>query len=179
MLQGLSKEEYEKNGTEFEILDSDDKLLFSLNALGSLQKNEKLTEKDNLLSVDDRWFQGVQRWWTSDNKIKSSNKTLHVLTETAIRINILLDDDYKAQLDCVKTKSEKVLECPEEKSFRENCEERRRLINKYFVSLSQAKTGIENIKDTYEDKYTQNKFKLSIQKTDDILDKLRKFKGTL
>ena len=167
-----------------EILDNDDKLLFSLNALGSLQKNEKLTEKGNLLSVDDRWvFQGLRRWWTADNKTKSSNKTLQVLTTTAVRINKLLDDDYEARLkDENKSKflNEKgTLETPEEKRFRENGEERRRLINKYFVALSQAKTGIENIRDTYTDKYTQNKFKLSIQKADDILDKLQKFKGTL
>ncbi len=167
-----------------EILDNDDKLLFSLNALGSLQKNEKLTNKGNLLSVDDRWiFQGFRRWWTSDSKTKSSNKTLQVLTSTTIRINKLLDEDYSAMLkDEIKSKilNEKgTLEIPEEKRFRENGEERRRLINKYFVALSQAKSGIENIKDTYNDKYTQNKFKLSIQKIDDILDKLQKFKGTL
>lgn len=167
-----------------EILDDDDKLLFSLNSLGSLQKNEKLTEKGNLLSVDDRWmFQGLRRWWTADSKTKSSNKTLQILTTTAIRINKLLDDDYDARLkDENKSKilNEKVtLETPEEKRFRENSEERRRLINKYFVALSQAKTGIENIRDTYTDKYTQNKFKLSIQKLDDILDKLQKFKVNL
>jgi hypothetical protein len=162
-----------------EILDNDDKLLFSLNALGSLQKNEKLTEKGNLLSVDDRWvFQGLRRWWTADNKTKSSNKTLQILTTTAVRINKLLDDDYEALLkyeNKSKFLNEKVtLETPEEKRFRENGEERRRLINKYFVALSQAKIGIENIRDTYTDKYTQNKFKLSIQKADDILDKLQK-----
>jgi hypothetical protein len=167
-----------------EILDNDDKLLFSLNALGSLQKNEKLTEKGDLLSIDDRWvFQGLRRWWTSDNKTKSSNKTLHVLTTTTIRINKLLYDDYDALLiDGNKSKilNEKAtLETPEQKKFREIAEERRRLINKYFVALNQAKTGIENIRYTYTDTYTQNKFKLSIQKADDILDKLQKFKGTL
>ena len=167
-----------------DILDNDDKLLFSLNALGSLQKNEKLTSKGNLLSVDDRWiFQGFRRWWTADNKTKSSNKTLQVITTTTVRINKLLDDDYSAILkDDIKSKilNEKVtLEIPEEKQFRENCEERRRLINKYFLALSQAKSGIENIRDTYSDKYTQNKFKLSIQKVDDILNKLQKFKVTL
>jgi len=167
-----------------EILDNDDKLLFSLNALGSLQKSEKLTEKDDLLSVDDRWiFQGLRRWWTDDNKTKSSNKTLYILTNTTIRINKLLYDDYDARLkDEKKSKilnEKETLESPEQKQFRENGEDRRRLINKYFVALNQAKTGIENIKDTYTDKYTQNKFKLSIQKADDILDKLQKFKVAL
>jgi hypothetical protein len=167
-----------------EILDNDDKLLFSLNALGSLQKSEKLTEKGDLLSVDDRWvFQGLRRWWTDDNKTKSSNKTLYILTNTTIRINKLLYDDYDARLkDENKSKilnEKEALEAPEQKQFRENGEDRRRLINKYFVALNQAKTGIENIRDTYTDKYTQNKFKLSIQKADDILDKLQKFKGTL
>jgi len=159
-------------------LDTDDKLLFSLNALGDLQKNEKLTDKEELLSVDDRWFfQGLRRWWTDDNQNKSSNKTLNVVTKTSERINKLLDDDFLAKQDENKiTALSKNNPNRKDKKLIEENEERRRLINKYFVSLNQAKTGMENIRDTYTYKNTKNKFKLSIQKTDDILDKLLKFK---
>lgn len=161
------------------ILDTDDKLLFSLNALGDLQKNEKLTEKEELLSVDDRWFfQGLRRWWSNDNQNKSSNKTLEVINQTSIRINKLLDEDFLSQKEenkipvLIKNNPNQ-----KDKKLIEQNEERRRLINKYFVALSQAKSGMENIKDTYTYKNTKNKFRLSIQKTDDILDKLQKFKG--
>lgn len=161
------------------ILDTDDKLLFSLNALGDLQKNEKLTENEELLSIDDRWFfQGVRRWWSDDNQNKSSNKTLEVITKTSERINKLLDDDFlaKQEEDKIPVLSKNNPKQKDKKLMEQN-EERRRLINKYFVALNQAKTGMENIRDTYTYKNTKNKFKLSIQKTEDILDKLQKFKG--
>ena len=167
------------------ILGNDDKLLFSLNSLGSLQKNEKLTEKGELLSVDDRWlFQGLRRWWSEDSRKKSANKTLIVISDVADRITKLLDDDYLARLEKEKKKddsknSKPGLETPDEKHFRERCEERRRLINKYFISLNKAKAGIENSRDTYIDKFTKNTFDLSIQKAEDILNRLQKFKGTV
>lgn len=165
-----------------DILGNDDKLLFSLNALGSLQKNEKLTEKGDLLSVDDRWlFQGLRRWWSEDSRKKSANKTLIVVSATADRITKLLDEDYLARLEKEKKKDDNKssLETPDEKHFRENCEERRRLINKYFISLNKAKAGIENSRDTYVDKFTKNTFDLSIQRAEDILNRLQKFKGTV
>ena len=160
------------------ILSNDDKILFSLNALGSLQKNEKLTEKGNLLSVDDRWFlQGLRRWWSDDNRQKSANKTLIVVSAATDRIKELLDNDFlaKIQEDKKKSSDKNIMETPEEKKFRESCEERRRTINKYFIALSNAKTGIENSRDTYDDKFTKNTFNLSIQRAEDILDKLQKF----
>lgn len=170
------------NSVLSDILNCDDKLLFNLNALGSLQKNEKIAEKGDLLCVDDRWFlQGMRRWWTEDSKVKSTSKTLNVISVTSDRINKLLEDDYSSKLEKEKKnlhKSEKIgLELPEEKRFNESCENRRRLINKYFIAVSKAKSGVENSRDTYSDKFTKNKFNLSIQKADDILNRLQQFKS--
>lgn len=159
-----------------DILNNDDKILFSLNALGSLQKNEKLTEKGELLSVDDRWFlQGLRRWWSRDDRHKSANKTLIVVSAAADRITELLDSDFLSKKE--ENKLLNNIDTPEGKKFKETCEERRRTINKYFISLNKAKTGIENSRDTYDDKFTKNTFNLSIQRAEDILDKLQKFKG--
>jgi hypothetical protein len=166
-----------------EILGDDDKLLFNLNALGSLQKNEKIAQQGKLLSVDDRWlFQGIRRWWTEDSKVKSASNTLLVLSDSSDRVDTLLECDYIAQLEEEKKTKEKLnnkngLETPEEKKFNEKNEERRRIINKYLISISNAKSGIENSRDTYSDKFTKNKFNLAIQKADDVLNKLQKFKG--
>ena len=161
-----------------DILDNDEKLLFSLNALGSLQKDEKLTEKDNLLTVDDRWlFQGLRRWWSEDSRKKSSNKTLIVISTVTERINKLLEEDYLDKIkeeNKPKTRNDR-LETPDEKKFKENRDKRRRLINKYFVSLNKAKTGIENSRDTYDDNFTKNIFNLSIQKVEDTLENLQEF----
>jgi len=163
-----------------EILDNDDKLLFSLNALGSLQKDEKLTESGDLLSIDDRWFlQGLRRWWSDDNRQKSSNKTLIVVSATSDRVQTLLNEDYLSRIKDEKKNDKEILETPEEKNFREKCEERIRLINKYFIALNKAKVGIENSRDTYMDKFTKNTFNLSIQRAEDILNKIQKFKGII
>ena len=166
-----------------EILGDDDTLLFNLNALGSLQKNEKIAQQGKLLSVDDRWFfQGIRRWWTEDSKVKSASNTLLVLSDSSNRVDKLLEYDYIAQLEEEKKTKENSnnkigLETPEEKQFNEKNEERRRMINKYLIAISNAKSGIENSRDTYQDKFTKNKFNLAIQKADDVLNKLHKFKG--
>lgn len=161
-----------------DILNNDDKILFSLNALGSLQKNEKLTEKGELLSVDDRWFlQGLRRWWSRDDRHKSANKTLIVVSAASDRITELLDSDFLSKKE--ENKLLNNIDTPEGKKFKETCEERRRTINKYFISLNKAKSGIENSRDTYDDKFTKNTFNLSIQRAEDILDKLQKFKGII
>ena len=98
------------------------------------------------------------------------------------RIDRLLNEDYISRLEEEK-KIDKInklgLELPEEKQFKEKNEDRRRLINKYLISINNAKVGIENSKYTYSDKFTKNKFNLAIQKADDILNKLQKFKGTI
>ena len=108
-----------KNEIISTILDDDEKLLFSLNALGSLQKDEKLTEKDHLLTVDDRWlFQGLRRWWSEDSRKKSSNKTLIVISTVTERVNKLLENDYLDKIkeeNKSKTRSDK-LEPPQKKN---------------------------------------------------------------
>jgi hypothetical protein len=143
------------------ILNDDDKLLFSLNVLGSLQKDEKLVEKGDLLSIDERWlFQGLRRWWSGDNKHKSSSKTLMIVTATFNRVKKLLDEEY-ADKKCARYDDIK---------YKQKCEERKRLINKYFVAISKAKTGLENSRDTYDDKYIKNAFNLSIEKVEDTLN---------
>jgi hypothetical protein len=89
----------------------------------------------------------------------------------------LLEYDYLDKIkeeNKVKARGDK-LESPEEKQFKENRDNRRRLINKYFVSLNKAKTGLENSRDTYSDNFTKNIFNLSIQKVEDTLEKLQAF----
>ena len=154
------------------ILDEDEKLLFSLQSLGTIRKNEKLTETGELLSIDDRWFfQGLRRWWSEDSRTKSANKILLIINSTVKRIRELLEDDYNS----LNTKDNNEINNMKEKIVKEQTEERRKLINKYFISISNAKNGIENSRDTYADNFTKNTFSLSIQKIDDILDKLKKF----
>jgi hypothetical protein len=157
-------------------LDEDEKLLFSLQIIGSLQKNEKLTEKNGLPSVDDRYFQLFTRWYSGDSRHVTSDKVFELSKNTYNRINVLLDEDHKAKiLEIEKNNSEKKpekIESPEEKNFREECEDRRRLIKKYYITLSKTKQGIENLRDTYYDQFTKEKLSLALAKVDEIINKL-------
>ena len=165
-----NKEKREKRErTLSEILEEDDKILFSLQALGGVQKNEKLTENGELISVDDRWFlQGLRRWWSYDSRERSSNKILLIIKKAETKILELLDMDYMTQEENKKKGS------LEYKKQQEENDDRKKLIQKYCIALSKAKTGIENIRDTYEDKFTKNSCTLSIQKIDDIIEKIQK-----
>ena len=150
-------------------MEEDDKILFSLQAIGGVQKNEKLTENGDLISVDGRWFlQGLRRWWSYDSRERSSNKILLIIKKAEIKILDLLDMDYMASYENEKKGS------LEYKKQQEENDDRKKLIQKYCIALSKAKTGIENIRDTYEDKFTKNSCTLSIQKIDDIIEKIQK-----
>jgi len=138
----------EKKKVKKKIMTDDEELLFSLNIIGSVKKDEKMISKDNLLSIDDRWpFQSVRRWWSEDTRDKSANKVLIIITKTETRMLKLLQEERNT--------------------------EQNRLIHKYFLALSKAKTGLENCRDTYSDQFTKNKFTISIQKTEDLLNKLQ------
>ena len=163
------KKKEKRERTLSEILEEDDKILFSLQALGGVQKNEKLTENGDLISVDDRWFlQGLRRWWNDDSRERSSNKILLVVKKAEKKILELLDMDYMT-----REQNEKKVSLEYKKQQEEN-DDRKKLIQKYCIALSKAKTGIENIRDTYEDKFTKNSCTLSIQKIDDIIEKIQK-----
>jgi hypothetical protein len=144
----VEEKKTEKKKEEKKIMTDDEELLFSLNIIGSVKKDEKMVSKDNLLSIDDRWpFQNVRRWWSEDTRDKSANKVLVIITKTETRLLKLLQEERNT--------------------------EHNRLIHKYFLALSKVKTGLENCRDTYHDQFTKSKFTLSIQKTEDLLNKLQ------
>ena len=98
------------------------------------------------------------------------------MTATQDRVKKLLNEDYADRLKTsVHVSYNDVSSSLEEKNFKETYESRKRLINKYFISISKAKTGLENSRDTYADKNTKNAFNLSVQKAEDILNSLQTF----
>lgn len=137
-----------------DILEDDDKLLFCLDTLGNLQKNEKLTEHNGLLSVDNRYyFQSIRRWWSNDDRQKSARKTLLIITSVSKRINDLTIDNNNMDHNKI------------------------RLINKYYLAMIKAKIGINNIRLTYTDQFTKNIFDVSVGKIDDMLSVIEKYKN--
>ena len=148
-VQKIIMEKKEELKREEKIMTDDDELLFSLNIIGSIKRDEKMIQKDNLISIDNRWpFQNLRRWWSDDNREKCANNVLIIISKTEKRILELLNNNNKNN-------------------------EQNRLINKYFIALNDTKKGLENSRETYDDQFTKNKFSLSIQKTEDLLNKLQ------
>lgn len=158
-----------------DILNEDERLLFSLKIIGDLQKNEKLMEKNGLPSVDDRYFQTFARWYSGDGRQKTSDMIHQLAKETRQRVQSLLDEDYESRLQSLKNRERAMMkETPEEKKYREECEDRRRKITGFFENLSKAKQGVENLKDTYNDKYIKGRLGIALSNMDETLEKLRK-----
>jgi hypothetical protein len=159
-----------------QLLDKDEKLIFSLQLIGSLKKYDKLTEKDGLPCIDDSLFPFITRWLKGDNRQKSASNIFQVVSKTKERICELLEEDYKAKRG-ILTMNRSSLESEEQKKIKEFSEDRKRLISRYFLSVSQAKEGIENHKETYhKDIFIKNKLSLAINKIEEILEKLRNFR---
>lgn len=162
----------EKKAVEEEMslkLSDDDKLLLSLQVVGSLQKNEKLTEKNGLPSIDDRYLQGIFRWYTGDNRLKAASRISELVEDTQKRVQALLDEEFTAN-----TTIQTSLTAQDKKRLSEECEDRRRSINRYTIAVARAKCGIENLRDTYTDNFTKEHLGLSITKLDDIAGRVER-----
>lgn len=151
------------------ILDSDDKLLFNLKILGSIQKNEKLRIRDDFLSVDDRWVQSVRRWYDGNNRYFICDTIFQGVTSACKRVTELLDENYKFEHPELKQS----ITSYEEKKIQEDHAICRSKIQEFFLSLSQAKQGIENQRETYADKFSQTKLNLALDKLNALVEKLK------
>ena len=150
------------------ILDSDEKLLFNLKILGSIQKNEKLLIKDDFLSVDDRWVQSIRRWYDGNNRYLICDTIFQGVTSSCKRVNELLDENYRFKHPAIKPTGSY-----EEKKLQEDHAICRSKIQEFFLSLSQAKQGIENQRETYTDKFSQTKLNLTLDKLNSLVEKLK------
>jgi hypothetical protein len=147
------------NITNFDTL-SIDEVLINLKIIGHIKKNQKLSIAEKLLDVDKYpFFQPLFRWINNDNRHDTVNFITHLLNESGRHTDELIDDIKKFKKDNVdeitKMHSEKLLI-----SVRDE--------------LENAKQGLLNIKNTYNDnpkvKYTlerlSEKFDLVIEKID-------------
>lgn len=164
-----TKEEPSVTSNLSTILDSDEKLLFNLKILGSIQKNEKLLIRDDFLSVDDRWVQSVRRWYDGNNRYLICDTIFQGVTSACKRVTELLDENYKFEHPELKQS----ISSYEEKKIQEDHVICRSKIQEFFLSLSHAKQGIENQRETYTDKFSQTKLNLALDKLNALVEKLK------
>jgi hypothetical protein len=158
-----------ENITNFDNL-SIDEVLINLKIIGHIKKNQKLSIAEKLLDVDKYpFFQPLFRWINNDNRYDTINFLSYLLIEAERHTNELIDDIKKYK----KEQHEEITKMHSEK-----------LLTSVRDELNNAKQGLLNIKNTYNDnpkvKYTlerlSEKFSLAIEKIDLFYSNLEKKK---
>lgn len=170
----IKKEENAENIKEpeqpkgmIQILTEDEKMLLNLKSIGSLDKGEKLLIDKDLLVVDERYLQGMRRYYTEDSRERVVEKVFSLISDVHNRIYSLLEEDHRDKLEGYNKYNNS--ESLEEKQRREKREERCKKIQNFYEGLSVAKKGLSNMKETYTDKPTRTKLELTTDKLSDIL----------
>lgn len=108
-----------------------DTLFINLKVFSKIKKNEKLIINDNILNVDDRFFQPLRRWFSNDDRVR------------------VVEHIQKIYNDCFKyynyANNNYIL--PSDISIEDNKQFKNRLIFEIKNSLK----GLDNIKYTYRD----------------------------
>lgn len=154
-------------------MNQDEKLIFNLNILGTLQENDKLTQKNDLLCIDESYplIRPISRMLYNDNRYKSANAIKYILKCVEKRVDTLVDNNYEYR--CRKEYCEKSIY--ENKSLEERKKSKigsntNTLLSKYKNVLQKARQGIDAIIITYSrDKYAQNMFKMIKDKVEEII----------
>ena len=136
-----------------EYLTEEDKLLFNLNVIGNIRPNEKLKGKRDLLKVEDRWFQFIRRYLTND----SCNKTLDLITATII--NSCKKVDELLNSSDLDLKENQIIP-------------RKALLQQFYIGLYNSKKGLQNLKSTYPDTFTNANIDIVLEKANATIFKL-------
>lgn len=119
----------------------EEQLLFNLNIISELKKDDKLSFCNNQFSIDDpNYMQGVTRWWYGEDRSKTLEKLNDVINETFRYI----EETYTNEMDnntfgnFTNEKSKSVLY--------ENNSER---LQKFNLALNKTCSGLEKLKNTY------------------------------
>jgi len=134
------------------LYDLDERLIFNLGIISNIEQGNRLREQDAVLMVDERSLQSLQRWWTQDNRQKSSDQLFKIATETSDRVTELI--------------ARAVARSPV-RSYDINL-----TLGKYLKALANSNVGLFNYSATYKDKMTQGKLTMIRQKIEDTIEEL-------
>lgn len=116
-------------------IDSTEKLLIDLKVISKIGPGTKVNTKEKYLELDDTtWWQGAIRWYRGDSRQTSSDKIHNTVMSCSTIVNSAVND-YKESL---KSPLPMYLDSvPED------------FLLLMYHNLKLARTGIENLKDTY------------------------------
>ena len=113
-----------------------DKLLINLKIIGKIQKNGRITRSyDGIISLEnDVFYQSIKRFISNDSRKQAIFEINSVIMESIETLNHILNSKYTNKLYCKNDE------------YIKNCENIQLILNE----MEYAKTGIENLKFTYQ-----------------------------
>lgn len=113
-----------------------ERLITNLNVLGKIGPNFKINTKEKYLQLDDTtYWQGVVRWWRGDSR-KTMYEKIHSTIVTSLRVITMAIGDFNERPDQLMT------------VYNDNTP--REFLTLMYEVLHKTKTGLENLRDTYD-----------------------------
>ena len=132
-----------------------DTLFINLKVFSKIQKNEKLIINDNILNVDDRFFQPIRRWFSNDDRVRVVEHIEKIYNDSFKYFNYA-NNNY-------------IL--PSDISIEDNSQFKNRLMCEIKNSLK----GLQNIKYTYrDDTVMSSKIDLLLDKSNIYISRINK-----
>lgn len=128
-----------------------DKLLINLKIISKIQKNGRITRSyDGIISLENEiFYQSIKRFFSNDSRRQATFEINSVVNEAIDMLRHILNSKYTNKNYC------------QTDEYIKNCEN----INLILIELEAAKTGIENLKFTYQnDQNTSSQIDIIILK---------------
>lgn len=132
-----------------------DQILTNLKIISKIKKGEKMITNNMIMEIDNRYLQWFRRWWEQNSRI-STVDFFNKILERAFQI---IDETYDNK---------------DQKNYYFN-EENSRILQKFSLELTNARQGLNNLKETYtDDETTKSQLDIMDEKINQRIEKIQK-----
>ena len=144
-----------EKGNNSEIVMTTDQVLTNLKIISRIKKGEKIITNNAIMEIDNRYFQWARRWWEQNSRMN----TIDFFNKILERAFQIIDDTY-------------------DNKGKENYyfnEENSRILQKFSLELTNARQGLNNLKETYvDDETTKSQLDIMDEKVNQRVEKIQK-----
>ena len=138
-----------------EISMTTDQILTNLKIISRIKKGEKMITNNMIMEIDNRYLQWVRRWWEQNSRVS----TIDFFNKILDRAFQIIDETYDNK---------------DKQNYYFN-EENSRILQKFSLELSNARQGINNLKETYaDDETTKSQLDIMDEKINQRIEKIQK-----
>jgi len=152
-----------------------DQVLLNLKIISQIKKYDKLSINNDNLEIDNRIIlQGVRRYYQGDGRITTIAFIEKIIDQAFGVTDKTLNKEHNKSLDLkpIKAQNNIVRSAPNNSYFNED---NSHLLQRFYHEMSNAATGLENLRETYSmDVTTVSKVDILLQKLKMRTDKISK-----